>query len=182
MLKGVVASPHEPDVRLPITLLVLDRMLHALPLIHDNQFEVCMYSALLTVGFHGLFHPGELAMSEHLILAENVHIGTNKMVIILPTSKANGTHNAQHITLTSQSTTCPIKALTAYTLIHPRRPGQFFIRLSGNPILTQDIVHILNKLSSFLKLPQQLIKLHSLCIGWSNHLYLMGYSLKYIQD
>ena len=74
MLKGVVALPHEPDVRLPITLPVLDRMLHTLPLIHDNQFEVCMYSALLTVGFHGLFHPGELAMSEHVILAKNVHI------------------------------------------------------------------------------------------------------------
>ena len=43
MLKGVAASPHEPDVRLPVTLLVLDRMLHALPSIRDNQFEVCMY-------------------------------------------------------------------------------------------------------------------------------------------
>ena len=55
MLKGVAASLHEPDVRLPITLPVLERMLHALPIIHDNQFEVCMYSALLTVGFYGLF-------------------------------------------------------------------------------------------------------------------------------
>ena len=109
-----------------------------------------MYSALLTVGFHGLLHPGELALSEHVILAENVHICANKVVIILPTSKANCTHTAQHITLTSQSNACPIKALTAYTLIRPRRPGQFFIRLSGNPILTQEIVYILNKLFSFL--------------------------------
>ena len=66
-LNGVAASPHELDVRLPITLPVLERMLHALPLVHDNQFEVCMYSALLTIGFHGLFYPGELAMSEHAI-------------------------------------------------------------------------------------------------------------------
>ena len=141
-LKVVAASPHQHNVRLPITLLLLDRMLHALPLIHDNQFEVCMYSALLTVGFHGLLHPGELAMSEHLILTENVHIGTNKVIIILPTSKANHMHSAQHIMLTSQSTTCPIKALTAYALICPKRPGKFFIRLSSNPMLTQDIAHI----------------------------------------
>ena len=52
--KVVAASLHEPDVRLPITLPVLERMLHA-PLIHDNQFEVCMYSALLRVGFYGIF-------------------------------------------------------------------------------------------------------------------------------
>ena len=77
-LKGVAASPHELDVRHPITLPVLERMLHALPLVHDNQFEVCMYSALLTVGFHGLFCPEELAMSEHAILAENVHIGLTR--------------------------------------------------------------------------------------------------------
>ena len=157
-------------------------MLHALPLMHDNQFEVCMYSALLTVGFHGLLHPGELAMSEHVILAENGHKGTNKVIIILPTSKANCMLSAQDIMLTSQSTTCPIKALTAYALICPEIPGQFFIRLSGNPVLTQDIAHILNKLSSFLKLPQQLTKPHALRIGGSTHLYLMGHSLKYIQD
>ena len=112
----------------------------------------------------------------------NIHIGTNKEIIILPSSKANHTHNAQHIMLTSQSTVCPIEALTTYALIHPRRPDQSFIRLSGNPVLTQDIVHILNKLSSFLKLPRQLIKPHSLHIDGSTNLYLMGHSLKYIQD
>ena len=180
-LQGVVASPHEPDMRLPITFLVLDGMLHALPLVHDNQFEVCIYFMLLTVSFHGLFHPGELAMSEHVILAENVHIGTNKAVIILPTSKANCTCMAQHITINSYSTACPIKALTAYTLIYPNRPGEFFIWLSGNPVLTQDIACILNKLSTFLNLPQQLIKSHSLHIGGSTHLYLSCHSLKHIQ-
>ena len=41
-LKGVATTPHELDVRLPITLPVLEKMLHALPLVHDNQFEVCM--------------------------------------------------------------------------------------------------------------------------------------------
>ena len=164
-LKGVAASPHELDVRLLITLPVLERMLHALPLVHDNQFEVCMYSVLLTVGFHGLFYLGELAMSEHVILSENVHIGTNKVVIIFPTSKTNCTCTAQHVTINTSSTACPIKAITAYALIHPKRPGQFFIRLSGNPVLTQDIAYILNKLSAFLDLPQQLIKPNSLCIG-----------------
>ena len=75
-------------------------------------------------------------MLEHVMLAKNVHIGTKKAVIILPTSKANHTHAAQHITLIFQCTACPIKALSAYVLICPKRPGQFFIRLSGNPVLT----------------------------------------------
>ena len=134
------------------------------------------------VGFYSLFCPGELAMLEHVILGDNIYIGTNKVIIFLPTSKANHTHSAQYITLTSQSMACPIRAFTAYALIHPKWPSQFFIRLSGNPVLMQDIAPILNKLSSFLKLPQQLIKPYSLCIGESSHLYLMGHSLKYIQE
>ena len=149
----MAVSPHELDVRLPNTLPVLERMLHVLPLVHDNQFEVCMYSALLTVGFHSLFHPRELAMSEHAILAENVHIGTNKVVIVLPTFKTNCTCTAQHITISTSSKACPIKAITAYALICPKRPGKFFIRHSSNPVLPQDIAYILNKLSAFLDLP-----------------------------
>ena len=149
-------------------------MLHALHLVHGNQFEVYMYSSLLTVGFHGLFHPGELAMSEHAILAENVYIDTNKAVIILPTSKANHTCTAQHITINSYSTACPIKALTAYALICPKRPGQFFIRLSGNPVLTQDIAYILNKLSAFLNLARKLINCtHCASVGQCTYISLV---------
>ena len=56
------------------------------------------------VGVYGLLHPGELAMSEHVILAENVHIGTNKAIIILSTSKLIA--HTQHSTLYF-----PLKAL-----------------------------------------------------------------------
>ena len=61
-LKGVASTPHEPDVHLAITLPVWEKVLHALPLVHENQYEVCLFSALLTLGFFGLFHPGELVL------------------------------------------------------------------------------------------------------------------------
>ena len=88
-------------------------------------------------------------MSEHVILTENTHIGTNKAVIILPSSKANHMPYAQRITVTAQNTACPFKTLTACALICPKWPSQLFIRLSGNPVLTQDIAAVLNKLSKF---------------------------------
>ena len=88
-------------------------------------------------------------MAEHVILAENIHIGTNKAVIMLPASKANCMPCAQHIVVASQNIACPIKTLTACALICPKRPDQFFIKLSGNLVLTQDITAILSKLSKF---------------------------------
>ena len=88
-LKGVTSQPYQPDVRLPITLPVLVQMLQVLPLVHDNGYEVCMYSAILTLGFHGLFRPGELTFSPHTITVHNVHIRSNKASILLPSSKTN---------------------------------------------------------------------------------------------
>ena len=116
------------------------------------------------------------------MLAKNVHIGTNKVIIILPTSKAN--HIMQHNTLHLPPNVLHVQ-LKHYQLMCSsilKGLANFFIRLSGNPVLMQDIAHILNKLSSFLKLPQQLIIPHSLHIGGSSHLYLTGHSLKSTQE
>ena len=35
-------------------------MINGLPLINPNHYEICMFSALLAVGFHGLFRLEEL--------------------------------------------------------------------------------------------------------------------------
>ena len=108
-------------------------MLHGLPLVHDNQFEVCMYTALLTLGFHGLCRPGELALSKHVIVADNVHIGTNKATIILHSSKANHTGMVQQITVNATHIACPVKALTTYVIICPK--GQ--VNFSSDSVVVQ---------------------------------------------
>ena len=49
--KGIVSQQHRPDVRLLIIMDILVKMLHALPLVHINPHEVCMYRAVLVAGF-----------------------------------------------------------------------------------------------------------------------------------
>ena len=70
-------------------------MINALPLIHPNHYDVCIFSALLAVGFHGLFHPGELTYSQHSITIDNVHVSAYRIVVVLLTSKANSMHIVQ---------------------------------------------------------------------------------------
>ena len=156
-------------------------MLHALPLVHDDHYEVYMYTALLTLSFHGLFRLGELALLEDVIEFENVHIGTHKATITLHSSKANHTGMAQQVTVKGTHIACPVKALMAFARI-PIIGQANFLSDYGNPVLTQDIAHILNKLSNFLNLPQQLIKTHSHRIIGSTHLYLSGHTLQHIQQ
>ena len=55
VLHGTKNSSQQPDVCLPISITMLKDMINALPFIHSNHYEVCIFSALLAVGFHGLF-------------------------------------------------------------------------------------------------------------------------------
>ena len=52
--KGIASQQHQPDVRLPITMDVLVKMLHALPVVHVNPHEMCMYRVVLVAGLYGL--------------------------------------------------------------------------------------------------------------------------------
>ena len=59
VVKGIASQQCQPDVRLPIMMDILIKMLHALPVVHVNPHEVCMYRAVLVAGFYGLMHPEE---------------------------------------------------------------------------------------------------------------------------
>ena len=72
--KGIVSQQHQPDVRLPITMDILVKMLIALPLVPINPHEVCMYRVVLVAGFYGLMHPGELTESQHVLLVQGVQL------------------------------------------------------------------------------------------------------------
>ena len=66
--KGIASQQCQLDVRLPITMDILTKMLHALPVVHINPQEVCMYRVVLVAGFYGLMHLGELTESQHVLL------------------------------------------------------------------------------------------------------------------
>ena len=46
VVKGIARQQCQLDVRLPITMDILVKMLHALPLVHINPHEMCMYRAV----------------------------------------------------------------------------------------------------------------------------------------
>ena len=56
------------------------KMLHALPVVHINPQEVCMYRAVLMAGFYGLMHPGELTESQHALLVQGVQLQSHRVV------------------------------------------------------------------------------------------------------
>ena len=153
---------------------MLHDMINALPLIHPNHYEVCMFSALLAVGFHGLFRPGELTYSQHSIIVDNVHVSASSIVVVLLTSEANRMHIAQRVVIDKHCSIdkhfCPVELLQNFLTVRLWAVGPHFVKLDGSPVFAKDVTNILTQLALFLNLPHNLIKRHSLTIGRSNHL------------
>ena len=127
------------QMKLPIGKGLLGILVKAVPRIFETeqQFLVILYRAIMLTAYYGLFHIGELTYSQHVVKAQDVHIGQNKnkLMFILHSSK---THNKgdkpQIIKITSQVVKnitvmaanknnwkhnywCPFKALKDYLTI-----------------------------------------------------------------
>ena len=87
--KGIVSQQHQPDVRLPITMDILTKTLHALPVIHGNPHK----KAVLVLGFYGLIHPGELTEFQHVCLVQGIQLQSHRVMLTLNSSKANSQTN-----------------------------------------------------------------------------------------
>ena len=98
----------------------LVKMLHALPVVHINPQEVCMYTAVLVAGFYGLMCPGELKESQHVLSVQGVKLQSYRVVLTLNSLKANKSHNPEVITfLVQEHSHCPVKLIWDYVKIRP---------------------------------------------------------------
>ena len=78
--------------RLPIRRALLNLIIKGVPEIFEAQpYLTCLYQALFSTAYFGLFRVGELTLSQHVITVNNIHIGVNKkkMMFVLRTSKTH---------------------------------------------------------------------------------------------
>ena len=148
-----------------------------------SPYDVSLYAAVLSASFFGLSCPGEMMYSEHALVATNIYISSTKVVCLLPTSKVHMGPVPQCVHLYKQpNRACPVTAFIKYTKVWPPKGGQFFIKVDGTPINSGYLANMLCRLSEFLNLPHQHFKPHSLRIGGSSHLHLLGVSVHKIRE
>ena len=183
VLKGVSNLKEQIYGRLPISLDILQNMIVALDMVAANPYDVALYMAVLSAGFFGILHPGEMVCSEHALLASNVYISSTKVVCLIPTSKAYKGLVLQSVHLYKQpNIACPVTAFTNYAKARSSQGGQFFVKVDGTPISSSDLANILCRLSQFLNLLQCHFKPHSLQIGGSTHLHLSSVPVHKIKE
>ena len=128
--------------RLPIRKPLLHTMLRRMEELFDNQpYLKCLYQALFSTAYFGLFRIGEITMSPHVVKARDTHIAVNKnkMMFVLFTSKTHG-HNVkpQMIKISSQKVEEALKGSNVTHQWCPFMLLQRFLKIRNNSVTEQE--------------------------------------------
>ena len=64
MLEGIKRSKIVKDIRLPIALDLLNRIINQLPVICSSGYESTLFAAAISVAYNGSFRVGEIAFTK----------------------------------------------------------------------------------------------------------------------
>ena len=158
---------------------------------HQSYLEK-LFKAMFVSVYYGLLRAGEIATGPHVILAENVSIGTNKdkILFLLRTSKTHDIScKPQLVKITRASGTaqarfCPFKILNDYIECRPPARNareQFFVFSDNSPVKPDHVRNLLKILLTRNQFNPQLYSLHSFRIGRCSDLLKLGLSVKTIK-
>ena len=170
--------PSQPDVRVPISLDLLKRLITSLRFICTSTYEAALFSSAFSLAFFALLRIGEIASDT------NNRPGTHVIRFLDFMFKVSDCgHEELHLTLKSSKTDqrlksvtliirrqvdkliCPIESLKRYLSIRSNFPdGNLFIHFDGSNLTRYQFSYILQKSLNFCE-EKGLYKPHSFRIG-----------------
>ena len=191
--------------RLPIQGELLWSILRQMQVMFDQQqYLAKLYKAMAMSAYFGMLRIGEIAKSQHTIMAKDLRIGRNKnkIMYILRSSKTHAKSDHLQIVKISQKVAfrsvkkekhrgksqsievCPYTILREYVGIRPWYRAfteQFFVFSDNAAITPEHFRNILRKCLAKIGLDVQLYDTHSLRIGRTVDLLALGYSVETIK-
>ena len=187
--------------KLPIRRGLLSLILKELEKLYGERSQDylhTLYSAIFSTAYFGFFRIGEVACSQHVIKAKDVHIGKNKkkMMFVLHTSKTHGLDAKPQIVKISSSdlnanhqmknidTFCPFEILEKFVTsrrLRRREDEQFFIFSDGTPVQPSHCRTLLKDILSKIGLQNSLYGFHSLRGGRAVDMLSMKISVETIK-
>ena len=178
---GICKQTQKPDVRLPITIDILRKLMTTLHLVFlDNKYLATMLKAMFSVAFHAFLRVGEISISptaKHTIEIGQVIPSSSMYKIILKSFKHAISSQCTTIELhRSEEVICPVKHLAAYLEIRPKVGGPLFVFPDGIAISKNFFNCCLRKSLKFIGLSSGNYKSHSFRIGSATHSASLGAS------
>ena len=109
VLRGAKVANQQPDIRVPITIPMIDTMFQKMHLILASEYKRSLFHCMFLVAFHAMLHPGEITDSPHNLCIENVYFRMDgAMVVFLPSAKNNHSAIPQMVEVLPTPTFCPV--------------------------------------------------------------------------
>ena len=149
LTKACMLKNDQVRTRLPIRKGLLQLMIKSVPGLFSapQPYLICLYWAMLSTAYYGLFRIGEISHGPHVVKAVDVKLARNKnkVMFILHTSKMHGRNKKPQIIKISapdgcdnnRALCCPFQLLREYFGVRPmvvKRDEQFFIFGDYSPV------------------------------------------------
>ena len=177
-----------PDVRLPITHLVLHELIAALSHTNGSAFQRTLYTAMFLIAFYGFFRVGEIAAKtkgsvrsllqfRQLQSLPNAHTARTARITISE-FKHNTSNRPFGVLIQREEAQpfCPLHALVQYCEVRGSRNGPLFCFLDSSPIAVGQFNTELHRCLTFCDLDTAHYKSHSFRIGAASHAAEMDFT------
>ena len=149
----------KPDTRRPITIHILQKVVHALPQISSSHYEMNLFKSAFCLAYFGLLRVGEITVANqlsiknhHAIRLQDVNINTkqNQIQILIPHSKTDQIGHQTTLVIKSEpkfTSICPVQTLCTFRTQKPSTiPScQFFVHSDTTPLTRYQFNAILQK-------------------------------------
>ena len=162
------------DIRLPITLSILDKLIDALEHTASNWFDIILFKAMYLFAFYTFARIGEItangATTDHVVQFEDISLQNTGHHLAVTVTFRRYKHNltgAPHSITFSRgySTHDPVMALQEYIKLRGTSNGPLFCFVSGEPVKRHTFDTLLHKTLQFCRLDSTRYKGHSFRIG-----------------
>jgi len=185
LVAGVYRLTPSIDMRLPITVSILNRLIYSVPHISATPYERALLTAMYLFAFNALAHIGEIAFSSNksnLVCVQNVAIhyadsDPSKVSVVFTHFKHNVNKIRHEIEFSHGPTTVSaIHSLLAYINLRSKITGPLFIDVNNIPISRSLFDRKLHSSLAFCQLDSSVYKGHSFRIGCASYYAEQGYS------
>lgn len=178
LISGAYRVKPSFDIRLPITMQILDKLIDALPHTSANVFESSLFKAMYLFAFYTFARIGELtghdATAYHVIQFGDVSFSGSSphqsATVTFRKYKHNTTGIPHMISFSrGQSVHDPVQALLDYIQLRGSQSGPLFCMLSGETVKRHTFDIHLHKTLRFCRLDSSRYKGHSFRIGAASY-------------
>lgn len=190
LIRGAQNLAPSYDLRLPITIHILDRLVSSLEHVAQSPFHRILFAAMFSFAFNTFARVGEITLGSdkslrHIVKIDDVqivHLGEVPYKISVTFRSFKHSKGQPHVIDYEKGDTkvSAVEAMISYLRIRAKVPGPLFILNNDQTVPRSMFERQLRKCLLFCGLDSSRYKSHSFRIGRASYCAAKGYSDAYI--